>query len=64
LKKSDAAGFDKAYAQSQVDGHQKVLDLLDKHAPTAATPEVADLLRKARGYIEQHLREAQALPTK
>lgn len=64
LKKADAAGFDKAYAQSQIDGHQKVLDLLDKHAPTAATPEVADVLRKARGYIEQHLREAQALPTK
>lgn len=64
LKKSDAAGFDKAYAQSQIDGHQKVLDLLDKHAPSAATPEVADLLRKARDYVEQHLREAQALPTK
>lgn len=63
LKKSDAAGFDKAYVQSQIDGHQKVLDLLDKHAPTAATPEVADLLGKARGYVEQHLREAQALPS-
>ncbi len=63
LKKTDAAGFDKVYAQSQVDSHQKVLDVLDKHAPTAATAEVADLLRQARAYVEQHLKEAQALQT-
>lgn len=64
LKKADAAGFDKAYVQAQIDGHQKVLDILDKHAPTTATGEVADALGKARAFVEQHLKEAQALQSK
>ena len=64
LKKSDAADFDKAYAQSQIDGHQKVPDLLDKHAPATATPEIADALRKARVSVQRHLEAAQALQTK
>jgi len=63
LKKADGAGFDKAYVQSQIDGHQKVLDILDKHAPTSAAPELADALREARAVVEQHLRDAQALQT-
>jgi len=61
LKHADAAGFDKVYVQSQIDGHQKVLDILDQHAPTTATPEVADALAKARAFVAQHLKEAQAL---
>lgn len=64
LKKADAAGFDKVYVQSQIDGHQKALEILDKHAPATATPEVADVVSKARAFVEQHLKEAQALQTK
>ena len=63
LKKADSAGFDKAYVQAQIDGHQKVLDVLDKHAPSTATAEVADILARARAFVEQHLKEAQALQT-
>lgn len=62
LKSAEAAGFDAAYATSQVDGHQKVLDLLDTQLlPVAKTPEVSDALRRARAVVEQHLREARAL---
>jgi putative membrane protein len=64
LKKADAASFDSTYVQSQIDGHQKVLEVLDKHAPATATPELADILSRARTYVEQHLKEAQALQSK
>ena len=64
LKKADAASFDAAYVQSQIDGHQKVLDLLDTQLlPGAKTPEVSDALRMARAMVEQHLRDARGLQT-
>lgn len=65
LKNADAASFDVAYVTSQIDAHQKVLDLLDSQLlPAAKTPEVAGALRTARAAVEQHLKEAQALQTK
>lgn len=64
LKKADAASFDAAYAKSQIDGHQQVLDVLDKYAPAMPTPELADRLSKARAFVAQHLQEAQALASK
>ena len=63
LKEADAAGFDAAYAKSQVDGHQKVLDALDAQLlPSAKTPELAEGLRKMRATVEAHLKEAKSLP--
>jgi putative membrane protein len=65
LKSAPAADFDAAYLKSQVDGHQKVLDLLDTQLlPSAKTPEVADALRKGRTAVEEHLSEARALQAK
>jgi putative membrane protein len=65
LKSADAASFDAVYVTSQIDGHQKVLDLLDTQLlPAAKTPEVVDALRRARGIVENHLNEARALQTK
>lgn len=65
LKSANAADFDAAYLKSQVDGHQKVLDLLDTQLlPSAKTPEVADALRKGRAAVETHLSEARALQAK
>ncbi len=65
LKSAPAADFDAAYLKSQVDGHQKVLDLLDTQLlPSAKTPEVADALRKGRAAVEEHLSEAKALQAK
>ena len=62
LKKADAAGFDAAYITSQIDGHQKALDLLDAQLiPSAKTPEVSDALRQARAIVAQHLSDAKAL---
>jgi putative membrane protein len=65
LKKADAANFEAAYISSQIDGHQKALDLLDTQLiPSAKTPEVADALRHARTIVAQHLSEAKALQQK
>lgn len=65
LEESDAAGFDALYVKSQIEGHQKALDLLDTQLiPSAKTPEVVDALRKGRAVVEHHLAEARALPTK
>lgn len=62
LKDADAAGFDAAYAKSQVEGHQKVLDALDAQLlPAAKTPELAEGLRKMRATVEAHLTEAKSL---
>jgi putative membrane protein len=62
LKKADAAGFDAAYITSQIEGHQKALDLLDAQLiPSAKTPEVGDALRQARAIVAQHLSDAKAL---
>lgn|GEM_PF-84905 len=64
LKKADAATFDAAYVKSQIDGHQKALDLLDAQLiPSAKTPEVSDALRQARAIVAQHLSDAKALQT-
>jgi putative membrane protein len=65
LKKADAASFDTAYISSQIDGHQKALDLLDAQLiPSAKTPEVSDALRQARAIVAQHLSDAKALQPK
>jgi putative membrane protein len=65
LKAAAAAEFDAAYVKSQVDGHQKALELLDTQLiPSAKTAEVADALRQARAAVEQHLSEARALQSK
>jgi putative membrane protein len=62
LKKADAAGFDAAYITSQIEGHQKALDLLDAQLiPSAKTPEVSEALRQARAIVAQHLSDAKAL---
>lgn len=64
LRKTDASGFDTAYVASQVDGHKKVLELLDAQGPEAKNPEVVDALRRARAVVAQHLEEARALQAK
>lgn len=64
LKKTDASGFDTAYLASQIEAHQKVLELLDAQASSVKTPEVADALRRARAVVAQHLDEARALQAK
>ena len=65
LQASEAAEFDALYVKSQVDGHQKALDLLDQLLiPSAKSPEVAEALRKGREVVAHHLDEARALQPK
>lgn len=65
LKAADTASFDAAYLQSQVDGHQKVLELLDTQLiPSAKTAEVADALRQGRAAVAEHLSQARSLQAK
>jgi putative membrane protein len=62
LRSADAAGFDAAYAQSQVDAHQKVLDLLNAQLiPAAKSAELSDSLNKMKATVESHLSQAKAL---
>jgi putative membrane protein len=54
--------FDKAYAQGQVDAHQKVLDTLDNTLiPSAQNPDLKALLQKERGVVATHLEHAKKL---
>ncbi|HET9959245.1 MAG TPA: DUF4142 domain-containing protein [Polyangiaceae bacterium] len=65
LKQADAASFDAAYTASQVDAHQKVLDLIDKEMlPAATQPALADGLRKMKETVQSHLTEAKSLQAK
>lgn len=62
LQQTDGTGFDAAYVRSQIDAHQRALDLIDTEAlPVASTPELADALRAGRGAVAEHLKQAQAL---
>jgi putative membrane protein len=62
LKEIDAASFDVAYVNGQIDAHQQVLELLDTQLiPSAKTPDVVSALQIAREMVDQHLREARAL---
>jgi putative membrane protein len=54
--------FDKAYAQAQVDAHQKVLDTLDNTLiPQAQNADLKALLQNERGVVATHLDHAKKL---
>jgi putative membrane protein len=62
LRGAQGAEFDRQYIASQVDQHQKVLDMLDKQLiPSADSPELKAELAKAREMVEKHLTEAREL---
>jgi putative membrane protein len=58
------AGWDKAYIDGEVEGHQMVLRLIDQAQAAAQAPELKDLLSKARPNIETHLKRAQDIQAK
>jgi putative membrane protein len=64
LKSLKGAAFDKAYVHAQVASHKTVLDTLDNMLiPNAKSPELKDLLTRARAKVSEHLDHAQALAT-
>lgn len=62
LRTAQGPEFDRLYVKSQVDQHQKVLDMLDKQLiPSADSPELKSELEKAREMVEDHLKQAREL---
>jgi putative membrane protein len=62
LQNANAAGFDLAYVQSQVDLHTRVLALIDDTLlPSATAAALRTDLALVRGDVQRHLTEAQAL---
>lgn len=65
LKKESRDSFDAAYLQSQIDMHQKALNLLDSDLiPNAKADSMRTHLMKTREAVSAHLTEAQNLKTK
>jgi putative membrane protein len=62
LKEADAKSFDKAYVDAMVNGHEKVLALLDNTLiPAAQNAALRDHLTKTRGAVAAHLDHAKKL---
>jgi putative membrane protein len=62
LKKLDGKEFDKAYMDSQVNTHTKVLSDLDNTMLTSAkNPELKAMLEKTRTAVSQHLDQAKKI---
>ena len=59
--KARGRDWDNSYMDSQVDAHQKTLDLIDKAAGSAQHPELKQLLQQARPKVEAHLNEAKSI---
>lgn len=65
LKKESRNSFDAAYIQSEIDMHQKALELLNsKLIPNAKADMMRTHLMKTRDAVSAHLTEAQNLKTK
>jgi putative membrane protein len=59
LKKLKGEAFDRAYIDSQVTAHQKVIDEFDRLLlPEAQNPELKALLEKTKPVIVHHLEQA------
>lgn len=64
LSDLEGAAFDKAYIESQVNIHQKVLnDLEQTLIPSAKNPELKALLEKTRSNVNAHLEHAKKVKT-
>jgi putative membrane protein len=59
LRDKTGKDFDRAYLQSQIEQHQKVLDTIDRQLmPNAKNPQLRSHLQSMRPTIEQHLQAA------
>lgn len=62
LKGMSGAGFDKAYIDSQVDDHEKVLQTIDAMLlPNAKDADLKAMLQKVRPSVASHLEHAKTL---
>lgn len=61
LRNASSADFDRTYLQAQVDGHQKVLDALDRDLiPQAQDNRLKGYLAELKPTVERHLEQAKA----
>ena len=60
-EKAKGPDWDKNYIESQVDGHQKVLDKLQDAAKSTTDTTVAAGLSKATATVQEHLTKAQSI---
>lgn len=59
LRAADGAAFDKAYIESQIEAHQKVLDTIDGQLlPASSDQALTDELTKMRATVSTHLQDA------
>lgn len=59
LKEAKGADFDRRYFEAQVEGHQAVLDTLNKELlPNVKSPELKAYLEEIKPKVEQHLEAA------
>jgi putative membrane protein len=60
LKEKKGADFDRGYFEAQIEGHQAVLDALNKELlPSVKSPELRAYLEEIKPKVEQHLAAAQ-----
>ncbi len=61
LRSVDAASFDKAYMNGQVDAHQATLNLVSRYAQDGDTPQIKDAAAAMLPTIQEHLDKARTL---
>ncbi len=61
LRSVDAAGFDKAYMDGQVDAHQATLNLVSRYAQDGDTPQIKAAAAAMLPIIQEHLDKARTL---
>lgn len=62
--KAAGADWDKAFLDSEIDGHQKVLDKLQDASKSTTNQSLRAALEKATGKVQEHLTKAQDLKAK
>ena len=62
LSAKSGADFDRAYVESQIVGHQDLLESIESHLlPQARAASVRQLLESMRQKVEEHLEQAREL---
>ena len=59
--RDNGAGFDKKYADSQVDAHQAALNLLQRYAQDGDTPALKSFAAATAPKVQEHLNMAEGL---
>jgi predicted outer membrane protein len=62
LRDAQGSEFDRLYMRSQIEQHEKFLDVIDKELiPSARSEAIKDQLDDRRGMVENHLKEARQI---